>query len=426
MNLDLMKLAQIFNPGSVNSPTNPDQGSMMPAQGGQSDDLMIAIQGLLTPKDIQFNKFEDMIGQMPNRADYAPSKTRSILAAIAGLGSGGAQGILGGQPIGYAANVPEGLKVQRAITDEPYNKALTDWSDKIDPLSKIAQMESSRNINNRATGIGVLQRKQADDKLAHTVEVDADKTRQADEKIAIQSARAESYIKAKDWAQQHPTYKAVTDSKGEIVFWDPTDPNKTVRSGINSGDLGDIEKSELKLEGDLEEIKARAAAAKALEGTREVNRESLEDKRYPNGRPKSSSATTTPTQERTKRALTAADIRIQHPEWTKWIKVNKGEVSVVPPKDPNSWFGSGPDKETYDQIVAAMGLKGEAKSTDSSGGTSLKPEPKRELTRPEDQRLTTARSKVEPGYVLITDGKSFGQVKVGDVSKLSNGWMVVK
>jgi hypothetical protein len=52
--------------------------------------------------------------------------------------------------------------------------------------------------------------------------------------------------------------------------------------------------------------------------------------------------------------------------------------------------------------------------------------PNRELARPEDPKIKAARAKVESGYVLITDGKSFGQVKPEDTAKLPKGWMVVK
>lgn len=427
-NLDLLKLAQIFNPGSASSPMNPNPGVIMddPRSGGLSGnmgepDLMTAIQGLLQPKDTQFSRFEDMIGAIPNRADYAPSKTRQVLAAIAGLGTGGPVGISGGQPIGYQSNLPEGLKVQRSINDEPYSKALTDWSTKAEPLGELAKMEQTRNVGNRATGIGILQRKQADDKLNETQRHAMEVEEQGRKKLEIQQQRADAYIKAKQFAMEHPTYKAVTDENGEIVFWNPTDPEKTIRSGINSGDIGDIQKSELKVEGDLKAIKARAAAAQALEGTRQGNRIDLERTRYPDGRPnKTSSDAATPTQQRTARALAASDIKIQHPEWSKWIKINKGEVSVTPPSS-GGFLSSGPDKNTYDEIVAALGL---AKSETATPNQTLKPEPPRVL---DDARTKAARSKVEPGNILITDGKgNFGQIKAADASKLANGWMVVK
>lgn len=410
MNLDLLKLAQIFNPGTIQSPMNPNPGvimdgpdtgglsGMMDRSGGQSNepDLMTAIKELLSPKDTQFGRFEDAISAMPNRADYKPSKTRQVLAAIAGMGSGGPVGISGGQPIGYQAKVADGLKVRDSIRDESYNRALTDWSDKLDPLSKIAQMEQNRNVGNRATGIGILQRKSADDKLAHTIEVDADKTRQADEKIGIQRDRAETYIKAKEFAMQHPNYKTVTDENGEIVFWNPQEPTKIIRSGINSGDIGDIQKSELKVEGDLKSIAARGAesrktgAAKDWEvytndkgETIRYNPSTNQTEKTDLGRVNKvsglggSAKPDNPSQQRTARALKATDLKIEHPEWAKWIKVNKGEVSVDPPSN-GGFFSSGPDAETHKAITEALGLK----SDSPSSPLTLKPEPPRTLEGP--------------------------------------------
>ena len=154
----MLKLANIFSPSGQTTQQNFPVGSV----GGPQDmlhqntadnsqpDLMSTIQGLLNPKDQQFQNFSDLINQMPQRQNYQPSKLRQVAGAIAGMGAGGPVGITNGQVVGYKSNIPEGRKVQESITDEPYNKALSDWQTKVKPEQESAQMPATA-VRRRST-----------------------------------------------------------------------------------------------------------------------------------------------------------------------------------------------------------------------------------------------------------------------------------
>lgn len=286
----MLKLANIFSPSGQttqqNFPIGSVGGSQLPqtdqnmASNPQPDDLMSTIQGLLNPKDQQFQNFSDLINQMPQRSQYQPSKLRQVAGAIASMGAGGPVGIANGQVVGYKSNIPEGLKIQQAITDEPYNKALSSWATKLEPTEKIAQMEANRNVNLRQLGLGELSRQQQQQKIDEQERAARIKEQQNQQNIDIRRAREESYVKAKQFQMDHPNYKSFIDKDGMVVFVNPQDPGKEpVKTGIDSGKLSDIEKIDLQVQGRLSEIAATGKNQQELEGAKQANRKEIESTR---------------------------------------------------------------------------------------------------------------------------------------------------
>lgn len=443
--LSMLKLSNIFSPsgqmaqqqfpvGSIGGPI--DQSGQV---NNQEPDLMSAIQNLLNPKDEQFQNFSDLISSMPKRTDYQPSKFRQISAAIAGMGTGSPVGIDKGAVLGFKSNIPEGLKVQQAINEEPYAKALSDWSLKTKPQQEIAQMEQTRNVGNRATALGTLQRQQAQEALDEKERANLEKEQQGRDKIAIAAERADAYVKAKNFAIEHPAYKPFVDEDGNLVLYNPTDPtSKPIETGVKK--LSDMEKIDLQVQGQIKVANIKAAATKDLEGVRQANRKEIEGTRQinrlqlkttPSGNV-SISKPLTPAATATERINKAIEIINARPELNKYFVVGGNKKPTGEIQEPK-----GGDPKDLEFIRAQMGAKDISLPASGKIPAEVNPklniaptvQPNRELSRNptvEDPRIKAARTKVESGYVLITDGKSFGQVKPDDISKLPKGWMVVK
>lgn len=444
--LSMLKLSNIFSPTGQTTPQNFPIGSVggqqigmdTPSQGGiagDQPDLNTAIQQLLNPQDTQFKSFSDLINQMPQRSAYQPSKFRQVAAAIAGMGTGSPVGIANGQVVGFKSNIPEGLKVQQAIKDEPYNQALTDWANKLEPTGKIAQMEANRNVNLRQTGLGALQRQQQQEKIDETERQNEAKNKQAEENIAIRKQRADVY----EYKAKNPNSIIKEDSNGNLIAIDPqTNKSDTILDSdgnpVKSSVMTDAEKLKQVQENKEKEITLRGTQSRLTEGFKQANRMEMESTRQINrkdlkttpapARPGSSTEKPlTPSAERTANQNKAVAIINEHPELQKYFEVGGNKLptgQLVAPKDPND--------AGYQIAQRLMGKTSDIKlPSDINPKVNIESSvPSRELTRPEDPRIKAARAKVESGYVLITDGKSFGQVKPEDTAKLPKGWMVVK
>lgn len=450
LDLNLLKLANIFGTGTT-QPTFPSGGNSMmdtqPSSGSnQQIDLMSVIQNLLNPKDEQFNKFNDVINAMPQRSQYQPGKLRNIGAAMAGLGTGGPAGITNGQVVGYKSNIPEGIATQQAIRNEPYNKALSDWSNAAEPRAKMAQMEQSRNVNDRQLGLGALSSQRAQEKLDESERAALEKEAQGRKKLEISEERKDAYVASKKFMMDHPNHKPFVDENGDLFLYNPQDPNaKPVSTGLKK--LSEMEKIDLGVQGQLKEITARGAESRKTDAQRAQEASDLEKQRYPNGRPKPGSTLATrdlttkpltPSAQSTDKINKAIAIINEHPELKQYFvyggnKKPTGELINTPTEN----------QPKADGFSIAQRLMG--KDSDISLGIDVNPslniqpssvnQPTRELTRPTNQsvespQLASAKKKLEAGYVLITrdGGKTFSQIPVANINKLKpeSGWVVVK
>jgi len=447
--LSMLRLANIFSPtgqqtnqqfpvGSIGGPSV----SPMQQQGGNEPDLMQMIQGLLSPRDEQFNNFQQMISSMPQRSQYEPNKLRKISAAIAGMGTGGPVGIANGQVVGYRSNIPEGLKVQQAINEEPYSRALTDWSNKIDPIAKATTLEQQRNVGDRQTAIGALQRKTARDTLDERVRKDMAAEEDKDLDRAIREMRAEVY----KYKAEHPNSVFKEDNEGNIIAIDPSNPKAiyvTDPSGnkIKSSKLPDADRINLQLKNELTKIGARGEESRETEGFRQANRKELESGRQINrlelkstpGPAKPASAMT-PSAQNTARVNKAIDIVSQHPELkTYFVYGGNGKPTgeLTSPKDPNE-----PGFQMTQRLMSPnqgdIKLTPDVKSQSSSQstkevtGSDVKPP----IKIYESDVLKQARKDLKPGYVLVTkDGgltvMQMPSEKIKDL-KPESGYVVIK
>ena len=371
-NLNLMKLAQIFSP----SPTMPNQGVIQqPNTVGMNTPLDIneLIKGLLTPKDEAFTNYTNMINSMPQREQFAPSKTRQILGAIAGMGAGGPVGISNGAVLGYKSDVPAGMKIAQGIRDEPYNKALTDWANKLGPAGKLAELERNTNVNSRIAGIQTLQRQQADDKLQHQIQKDEEDQRRKNEELKIKQQRADVY----SFKAQNPNLVIKDDGNGNMVGINPqTGETKVIRDidgePVKSARLTDAERLELQQSNALARIKAQGdetrttAELRAKLGltddwdiltengkTYRVNSSTGERVLLSETELKKVSGTgntakpDNPTQIKQDRINKANDFILKNPELAKFIEISDGLVKII----------GKPDETTRRQITAGIGLE---------------------------------------------------------------------
>lgn len=335
--LNIMSLLSRLQASPDSALPNPQPVTLVPSNPsvtGDDDPLIQArIAQLFNPQTEATDRLRNYEHEMPQRNDpqFAPGKLRSTGAFLAGLGTGSAQGINGGQPIGFKSDVPTSLKVQDAIRNESYYKAKDDYEDRLKPLKESAEAEGRLNSNNRAIGSSLLtnerQIKSNESLAKHRENQDS----VANEKVEISRQRALAY----DFKTRNPQYKSYIDKEGKLVFVNPQDPNDIKQTGIDTGKLSDADKLALQLEGRLEAIKKSTEGRITAEDNAETNRETLEEKRYPNGRPPKSatapgSKPPNPAAQNRDLINRANQLVSEHPEYKGYLEITAQGVKVKP------------------------------------------------------------------------------------------------
>jgi hypothetical protein len=198
---------------------------------------------------------------------------------------------------------------------------------------------------------------------------------------------------------------------------------------------GKITMQNLKDASDLREIEARGGEARKTEGVKQEGRKEIQEMRGEQATeqigargeesrktketaPGGAGATAQlPTQQKVAQQMRATQATREHPEWKKYISTdpNTGMVEIMPPA--TGYFSRGPDKETYDAMVAYMG------GSAPSAGAPTKPT----TTTPTKPAATTAKpppakgSSVPKGYVKVADSTSkvIATIPEGDVARLN-------
>lgn len=194
------RLANILQPLGRNSPNmpygNPSMGADMPSDNSDMDPDLIAMFSQFQPKTDMNQQFNSAIASMPQRGDYQPSRTKAILAALAGLGTAAPSAYSGGAALGFNANIPEGDAITRGIKDEPYNRAIGDWKQKLEPIKEGAQMENTRNINERVAANDIIGRVLQERGIRRQEKKDLLNDEQFRSKLAETQARNDDLAKA--------------------------------------------------------------------------------------------------------------------------------------------------------------------------------------------------------------------------------------
>lgn len=115
-----------------------------------------------------------------------------------------------------------------------------------------------------------------------------------------------------------------------------------------------------------------------------------------------------PSQQKVALQIKANKAKQEHPEWSRYISTdpNTGMVEIAPPA--TGYFSRGPDKPTYDAMVAYMSAGGAAPAKEPAKAPTAAPPPKR-------------GEPVEAGRVKVADesGKIIATIPEADVAKLN-------
>lgn len=374
-NMDLLKLSELLKP--KRSPTDPYGNSQAYPEmmGSLNDDLLS--DNSLNPRDEQYEQFVQLLGLMPKRENFEPSKGRRFAAFMAGLGAGGPVGISSGAPIGYRSDVGKGLEVQRAINDEPYDKAMYDWNSQAKPLLEASKLENTKNVNTRIASSNVRTAELREQGLKRQLMSEEEKARhnkeeedRKREELKIRQQRAATY----DYRTKNPNHVYQTDKDGFVYSVNPQTDKITYLTDddgdkIQSSKLSDRDRIEMQLDATLEEIRARGSVSRSLEEQRQGNREKLLGQREKNIRTRPTRATSSRNETPYEKAVKAVNT---HPEWKDYIlfdDVHKTFRVDIPKAKTKGILGLGKEAPAGDPKVAQEindFIYGDSKSSSSS------------------------------------------------------------
>jgi hypothetical protein len=238
-------------PQSPMSPMAPTQGAMsgeiMPAGGPpkpQAGQTPLTLEGITGNFETRGqDKMYEMLDQMPTR--NKPGKGRKIAGILAGIAGGGPQAY---EDIAYA----------------PYHKQVADYNQKFGIVKDVAGIEENNNSNLRSVAGNLLTSERANaDRLS--------REQIAAKKLELDQAK----LKLANFKAQNPNYIFKTSEGGEIVAFKPNDPTSYIKTGINSGEMDEMDRLQFQLQGRLTAMEEQQANAIALENLRTRNDRSL-------------------------------------------------------------------------------------------------------------------------------------------------------
>lgn len=413
MNLDLLRLSSLLGPMLDKTPmsditniqdspmagmgTIPDGGNVLPDANPNLG---------YSPKHDIADLFKQALQDQPKRPEV--SKTRNILAGIAGFGAAGSPLAMDhGSAVGYKFSPDVQAKVKDNIKYGNFNRDTADWKTRTNALEAGANEENRSNINDRIASLG-----------AGNLDIKQQGANLNKEKLAVSKQRADAYV----WHQTHPQSKISEDSDGYLVATNPTNgkAEHVVDSDGNwilSSKLPDEQKIIMGVEGHIKAIKETGSQQRQTEADKQVNRETnislTGDEKRATDAARVTGKNETPVQT-AKREFTAAQRAVnEHPEWAKYIKLNPngpGTFTVEQPKDENM---------RHEMLRSIYGRNNDIELP--------KETPKVDTTKPAD----TTKKEPEAGRVRIkkVDEKGvthYGSVTLADSKKLPEGWAVDK
>src|SRR5712692_696691 len=375
-------LSQIGQP----SPTSPDIGaidqSMLPSpqptgqqQPNDEQEMMHRLQMMFNPSYAMQQQLQQHIANMPQRAQYKPSKMRQFAGILSNLGSGGPSTYYHGAALGYQPDIAGGIAAQRAINEAPYNRALGDWETKLAPLEKIAGIESAHNVNERniansilmnAVREGQLRRQQERDVRTETEKERHQKETEdiAKQNLKVREARSKTYE-----AKAHGATIRVSDD-GNLIGTDPITLKTQILTyddgtPIKSQHLSDADKINLQIEGRLKGIAATGEEQRKTEDLKQTGRTELEGIKQPTRiqlkqtipsknlepveRPSISPKELTPAAAATDKVNKAIQIINDHPEYKKYFVYGGNKKPTGEMIPPQNWiWKTGEDKTNYE------------------------------------------------------------------------------
>ncbi len=144
--MDLQSYLRLVN--NFPLPDDPSQGTGIGPGMQPQPDIQAPMNNGYNPRTAISSQLTDALGNMPQRPDVGMMK--NIAAKIAGLGAGAnAQGISGGQPIGFKYNPREAELASDEVKYGKYNNEMSDFQNRVKALGIGANEEDRYNTNER-------------------------------------------------------------------------------------------------------------------------------------------------------------------------------------------------------------------------------------------------------------------------------------
>lgn len=358
-----MPQAPPFNPMmNQESPTfqNPFQNPTMPLPQPMGDsDVGNRMQELYTPETQASDRFNQMIGQFPQREK--PGKLKMLAELLYG---------------GIA-----GPKEAVPMIDNPFQQKVEDWKNQIAPMQQAASLERQTNVNERTLAYQTVSQELR-------AKADEARAKNDERKAEIQEHRAAIY----EFKARNPN--ARFDFRGPTVLVADPVSGKVTNSGVPTGSMSKMDELALRQEQALERIEASGAESRQTKQTQAAPS------------PNMGATAQLPTQQIKAKQLRANQAVQENPAWASYISINPttGMVDIKPPATGRFQFGR-PDQPTYDAIIAYM------------GGQTTKPK-----TEPKPPITTGGRGATPPKQTTPKTGKvrveaSDGTTGTWDLSK---------
>lgn len=351
-------MQNIFGPMAQSpNPTNevPNSGPSASPIAPQAPDINSRMNELYNPSHTAIDAFKDLESQYPERQN--PSTLRKIGAAITGVGYG--------------------PQAAMNLLEQPHQRDIEDWKNKMGPLQQGANLERQENVNSRTLAYQTIAAQLRQEALDNKEKLD-------DANLKIRQQRADVY----EFKARNPDFKI--DFSGTTVKVANPQTGEIKDTGIPTGSMSDADKLALQHENRLDEIGATGNEARKTEGVKQDGRESLAEKKgwttanipdptdptrligvrinNDTGEVKrieldnkpvgpvakvsgtgSTSKPELPTQTRVRMISKAREVANKNPDWAKYIKIQGNDFIIT---KPGGW--GGPDKATFDKINNAI------------------------------------------------------------------------
>lgn len=356
-------------------PPGTSMSAPMPAQS-PSDRVAQEMARLYTPETTATANFNELLGNYPSREDYHPSALRRIGGALTAVG-----GSFDGHG-GFRFN-PNAVETGMNLRDEPINKKLSDWKNKIGPSYQAASLERTNNSNERTMAYQTV---------AQQLRAEADEARNnKNEKDAlIRQQRADVY----EFKARNPNLKLIMTKGGNVMAFNPAD-GSTKDTGIPTGSLTEADKMSMAQENSVERIEKTGDEQRKTEDLRQKGRldvaetrgwkpyeETLPDgtkrtfmyneisgeqrERTPGGSPQGATPvkpggnttgkTELPTQTKVRQYNLARELSNTRPDLAKFVRLGPGtnEFRITQP-GKSFWGGdTGPSQDQVDEIEKSI------------------------------------------------------------------------
>ena len=316
----------------------PPPGVPALSNGPNDYDVNARMQELFHPSHVASDKFDQMLGQYPQREQ--PSKKRQWGGALLGALTAAGDVMTVGRDTG------RGRKVYDDVTGKTrYEENVQDWKNQIGPSGQAANFERYANTNDRQTATSTVNAELRDRQIDNTLKTN-------EEKIANSNKRTQIM----DYKAKNPNAKIYAPKGGNVMIMNPANGQMT-DTGIPTGSLSEMDKINLQAEDRAEAIDEKGRQDRLTAGVK--GDEARKTRATAPGRLPTNAAgkPIPPSQVRIQQHDAARQFAMQNPEMGKYIKFGPGQndFDVVSPGE-NHWYSSvtRPSQEEYDQIVSSI------------------------------------------------------------------------